>query len=248
VSTLQSAQIEVYLPPTIHYARDGGGDTELFAIPSRSPTRSATVLSMELEVKNLKTNATKRYYSAFLGEHPREATALSRQFAPLSIAGRAVFTETVRIYPAGDVLPKLVDDKGEYGFRLQLNMAAPSQPSFLDWLQGRVQPAAVAFQMTLPWTSDQQLGTRRGTIAMHPKDWKATGGPGRQRIAASGLLGPRPPPYGHVLIVAASSSASAPLRPSSVRLWLPPPCSADGGTAARTSSRSIRARALRTPP
>lgn len=177
VSTLQGAQLEVYVPPTIHYGRDAGGDTELFAIPitvANSGARSATVLSMELEVQNLKTNATKRYYSAFLGEHPREATAPNRQFAPVSIPGRAVFTETVRFYPAGDALPKLVDDKGEYAFRLQLNMAAPSQPSFLDWLQGRVQPASVAFQMTLPWLSDQQLGTRRAVIVMHAKDWKPT--------------------------------------------------------------------------
>jgi hypothetical protein len=178
VSTLQAAQIEIYVPPTFNYARDGGGDTEVFAIPitvANNGARGATVLSMDIDVQNLKTGATKRYYSAFLGEHPREAAAPNRQFAPLSIPGRAVFTETVRFYPAGDALPKLVDDKGEYAFRLQLNMAAPSQPSFLDWLQGRVQPAPVTFQMTLPWISDQQLGMRRGTIAMHAKDWKAAG-------------------------------------------------------------------------
>jgi hypothetical protein len=177
VSTLQGAQLEVYVPPTIHYGRDAGGDTALFAIPvtiANSGARSATVLSMELEVQNLKTNATKRYYSAFLGEHPREATSPNRQFAPLSIPGRAVFTETVRFYPAGDPLPKLVSDKGEYAFRLQLNTAAPAQPSLLDRLQGRVQPEPVAFEMTLPWISDQQLGLRRGTIVMHAKDWKPT--------------------------------------------------------------------------
>jgi len=182
VSTLQAAQIEIYVPPTIHYARDGGGDTEVFAIPltvANSGARNATVVSMELEVRNLKTNVTKRYYSAFLGEHPREATAPNRQFAPLSIAGRGVFSETVRFYPVGAALPKLVDDKGEYAFRLQLNMAAPSQPSLLDRLQGRVQPAPVSFEMTLPWISDQQLGMRRGFIVMHAQDWKATADSGR---------------------------------------------------------------------
>jgi hypothetical protein len=85
VSTLQAAQIEVYVPPTIHYARDGGGDTEVFAIPvtvANSGARSATVLSMELEVKNLKTDATKRYYSAFLASiraRRRRPTASSRR-------------------------------------------------------------------------------------------------------------------------------------------------------------------------
>ncbi len=115
MSALQGAELEVYVPPTIHYARDGGGDTELFAIPitiANEGARSGTVISMELEVQNLKTNATKRYYSAFLGEHPREATALNRQFAPLSIAGHAVFTETVRFYPVGSALPRVVDSEG----------------------------------------------------------------------------------------------------------------------------------------
>jgi hypothetical protein len=174
MSTLQGAKLEVYVPPTIHYGRDAGGDTELFAIPltiANNGARSAAVLSVELEVQNLKTNTTQRYYSAFLGEHPREATTSNRQFAPLSIAGRGLFSETVRFYPAG-VQPKLVDAEGEYAFRLQLNTAAPHEPSLLDWLQGRAQLAPVNFAMTLPWISDQQLGFRRATIAMHAKDWK----------------------------------------------------------------------------
>jgi len=174
MSTLQGAKLEVYVPPTIHYGRDAGGDTELFAIPltiANDGARSAAVLSIELEVQNLKSNATKRYYSAFLGEHPREATTSNRQFAPLSIAGRGLFSDTVRFYPAG-VQPKLVDAEGEYVFRLQLNTAAPNEPSLLDRLQGRTQLAPVSFQMTLPWLSDQQLGSRRSTIAMHAKDWK----------------------------------------------------------------------------
>jgi predicted YcjX-like family ATPase len=58
-----------------------------------------------------------------------------RQCAPASIPGRAVYSETVRFYPAGDALPKLVDDKGEYAFRLKVNTAAPAQPSLLDVLQ-----------------------------------------------------------------------------------------------------------------
>ena len=76
MSALQGPALEVYVPPTIHYGRDGGGDTELFAIPitiTNNGARSGAVLSIELEVQNLKTNTTKRYYSAFLGEHPREA-------------------------------------------------------------------------------------------------------------------------------------------------------------------------------
>lgn len=177
VSTLQGPQLEVYVPPTIHYGRDG--DSELFAIPvtvANSGARSAAVLSLELEVRSLANNTTKRYYSAFLGEHPREATAINRQFAPLSIPGRGIFSETVRFYPAGDALPRLVDALGDYEFHLQLNTATPAHPSLLDRLQGRTQPAPVSFRMTLPWISDQQLGFRRATIGMRAKDWKAGSG------------------------------------------------------------------------
>jgi hypothetical protein len=173
MSSLQGAQLEVYIPPTIHYGRDA--DSEVFAIPitiANSGARSAAVLSLELEVQNLKTNATKRYHSAFLGEHPREAAVSNRQFAPLSIPGRGIFSETVRFYPVGDALPRVVDAEGEYAFRLSLNTAAPPDPSLFDRLQGRTQPAPIQFQMTLPWISDQQLGFRRATIAMYAKGFR----------------------------------------------------------------------------
>jgi hypothetical protein len=173
MSSLQGAQLETYVPPTIHYGRDA--DSEVFAIPitiANSGARSAAVLSLELEVQNLKTNATKRYHSAFLGEHPREAAVSNRQFAPLSIPGRGIFTETVRFYPIGDALPRVVDAEGEYAFRLSLNTAAPPDPSLFDRLQGRTQPAPIQFQMTLPWISDQQLGFRRATIAMYAKGFR----------------------------------------------------------------------------
>jgi hypothetical protein len=177
LSALQGPGLEVYVPPTIHYARDGGGDIELFAIPVtivNDGARTGTVLSIELDVENVKDHKAKRYYSAFLGEHPRNTDALNRQFAPLSIPGRGVFAETVRFYPAGNPLPKLVEEAGEYRFRLKLNTATPPQPSLLDRLAGRTEPDAVIFQMTLPWLSEQQLDMRRATISMHAKDWKPT--------------------------------------------------------------------------
>lgn len=182
MSALQGAELEVYLPPTIHYARDGGGDVELFAIPvtiANDGARTGTVLSIELEVEKIKEKKTKRYYSAFLGEHPRDSNALNRQFAPLSIAGRAVFTETVRFYPAGNPLPAMVDEEGEYRFRIKLNTATPPEPGLLDRLAGRADPKPVTFEMTLPWFSEQQLGMRRNTIAMHSRDWQPTASTGK---------------------------------------------------------------------
>jgi hypothetical protein len=182
VSTLQAANLEVYVPPSIQYARDGGGETEVFAIPvtiANSGARSVAVVSMEVEVQNVKTNATKRYASFYLGEHPKDAASTNRQFAPVSIPGRGVFTDTVRFYPIGDALPKLVDDKGDYVFRLKVTTATPQQPSWLDLLLGRTQPAPLTFEMMLPYLSEQHLNNRRGTIAMYSKDWKPAATPGK---------------------------------------------------------------------
>jgi hypothetical protein len=178
-SAMKQADLAVYVPPVIHYGRDGGGDIELFAIPvtiTNDGARTGTVLSMDLEVERLgevdkDSPRIKRYYSAYLGEHPRNPDAIQRAFAPASIAGRQTYVETIRFYPAGNPLPKLVSEAGDYRFTLRLNLAEPADPGIWDrlWL-ARVKP--VDFTLRLPWISDQQLGFRRATIAMHAKDYK----------------------------------------------------------------------------
>lgn len=174
-SSFKTAELEVYIPPVIQYARDGGGDTELFVVPvtiTNSGARTGTVLSLELQVEDLKTKRTKRYYSAFLGEHQVADDAPNRSFAPLSIAGHNTFTDTVRFYPIGNPFPKLAEDAGDYRFTLTLATAMPAEPGMLDKLLAKkVQP--VVFERTLPWVSDQQLGSRRITISMPEKGWTA---------------------------------------------------------------------------
>lgn len=180
-SVIKRAALEVYVPPVIHYGRDGGGDTELFAIPvtiSNAGARTGTILSMDLEVESLKPGAdpkSKRYYSAYLGEHPRASDAPNKAFAPASIAGRATYSDTIRFYPVGNALPRLVSETGEYRFTLRLNLAEAAEPGFWENLW-RAQVKPVTFTLRLPWLSDQQLGFRRGTIAMHAKDHRPFGG------------------------------------------------------------------------
>jgi hypothetical protein len=168
-STFKTAELEIFVPPVIHYARDNGGDVELFAIPitiTNAGARTGTVLSMQLDVEDLKSHKTKRYYSALLGEHQVDPDATNRSFAPLSIAGRETFTDTVRFYPEGNPLPKLVEDAGDFRFTVTLVTAMPAHPDLVDkyW---RSVPDPVVFASTLPWVSDEQLGSRRITIAMH---------------------------------------------------------------------------------
>jgi hypothetical protein len=170
-STFKTADLEIFVPPVIHYARDNDGSVELFAIPitvTNAGARTGTVLSMQLDVEDIKTHKTKRYYSAYLGEHQVNPSATNRSFAPLSIAGRETFTQTVRFYPAGEALPRLIEDAGDFRFTVTLLTAEPSQPDLVDRYLRRP-PAPVRFQRTLPWVSDEQLGSRRITIAMHEK-------------------------------------------------------------------------------
>jgi hypothetical protein len=177
-SVMKTADLEVYVPPVIHYARDQGGDVEQFAIPLtivNAGARTGTVISMELDVESLRpeaTTKTKRYYSAYVGDPPLKDDETSRAFAPLSLAGRTTFSDTVRFYPIGNPLPKLVDDAGDYKFTLHLKTAVPAHAEILDRLW-RKEPEPVTFEKTLPWISDEQLGSRHLAIPMHDKAWTA---------------------------------------------------------------------------
>jgi hypothetical protein len=174
-SSFKTAEIETFIPPVIQYARDGGGDIEVFVVPvtiTNSGARTGTVLSMQLDVENLKTSSVKRYYSAYLGEHEANTDAAGRSFAPLSIPGHATFSDSVRFYPVGNPFPKIAEEAGDFKFTLSLVTAAPQRPDLIDrLLSDNVQP--VVFERTLPWVSDEQLGSRRITIAMPEKGWTA---------------------------------------------------------------------------
>jgi hypothetical protein len=181
VSTLQAAQLEAYVPHVFVYHMDGEGEN--FTVPisvANGGARGGTVVSMELEVHNPRTNASMRFYSAYMGEHPRmQATPSARQFTPLTILGNSVASETVRFYPVtnnpearNDPSKRIVQGEGDYNFRLKLNTAAPSEPSLLDWVQGRTQPSPITVQMTLPAVD------YRGLMQMRSKAWAqpASGG------------------------------------------------------------------------
>ena len=154
----EAAEAGGLVPPVMHYARDSGGDIELFAIPVtvlNDGARTGTVLAMELDVTDMKSGKSKRYYSAYLGDRPLGSTT-NRSFAPLSIPGRATFSDTVRFYPIGNPLPKLVNDAGDFRFTLTLQTADPSHPDVLDWLF-HAKPKPIEFERTLPWISAARI-------------------------------------------------------------------------------------------
>jgi hypothetical protein len=180
MSALQQADLEVYVPPVLQYARDAGGEVDVFALPvtiANNGANTGSVLAMELTVEPTKAGAeprSKTFYSAFIGEHPRDSQAPSKTFAAIAVPGRATYSETIRFYPQGNPLPKIVQEAGEYRFTLRLTVATPADPSWLDRIFAVRAPAPLAFERNLPFLSEQHLGFRRGTISMHAKDWKPT--------------------------------------------------------------------------
>ena len=180
MSALQQADLEVYVPPVLQYARDAGGEVDVFALPvtiANNGANTGSVLAMELVVENPKAGAeprSKTFYSAFTGEHPRDAQALNKSFAPIAVPGRATFSDTIRFYPQDNPLPKVLQEAGDYRFTLRLVLATPAEPTWLDRLTAVRTPDPLTFTRTIPYISEQHLAFRRGTISMHAKDWKPT--------------------------------------------------------------------------
>jgi hypothetical protein len=179
-SVLQQADLDVFVPPVIQYARDAGGEIDVLAIPitiANGGGNTGTVLAMELVVAPAAREGdvvSKTFYSAFVGEHPRNAEATVKTFAPISVPARASYSETIRFYPQGNPLPKIVTESGEYRFTLKLMVATTPEPSLIDRFFAVQAPPPLVFTRTLPYISEQHLGFRRGTISMHAKDWQPT--------------------------------------------------------------------------
>ena len=132
-TVLKRPKLAAFVPPVMHYARDSGGDIELFAIPVtvlNDGARTGTVLAMELDVTDMKSGKSKRYYSAYLGDHPHSADTTNRSFAPLSIPGlghvlghRAGLSHRQSAAQAGRYA-------GDFQFTLTLQTADPPIPTF----------------------------------------------------------------------------------------------------------------------
>lgn len=180
-TVLKQPKLSIHVPAVMHYGRDGGGDTEVFAIPltvTNDGAQSGTVLGLELAIDNPKAVGegakSKIFYGAYMGEHPKDANAINRAFAPITVAGRASFSDTVRFYPQGNVFPHLITDTGNFKMTLTVKTVTPVEPSIIDRLFRSGEPQPLTFERTLPFMSDQHLKFRRGTIAMHAKDWIPT--------------------------------------------------------------------------
>jgi hypothetical protein len=171
-SSLASADLTVYVPPMVHYARDGA---DVFNVPItvvNNGAQNGTVLSMDLKVDSLQDDAERKsitFRSVFLGDQPRDDKAALRSFAPISVPGHGTVTETVRFYNMGEMLPMLVTDKGKFRFTLSLNVAKSSN-SLIDRFM-RTEPKPLTFDLELPYFPVQHVSNQNGTIAMFNKEW-----------------------------------------------------------------------------
>ncbi len=171
-SSLASADLTVYVPPMVHYARDGA---DVFNVPItivNDGAKNGTVLSMDLKVDNLQADAERKSIllrSMFLGDYPRDDKAPLRSFAPISVPGHGTITETVRFYNMGEAMPLLVTDKGKFRFTLSLNVAK-NDGGILDGYLG-TEPRPLSFDLELPYFPVQHVANQNGTATMFNPDW-----------------------------------------------------------------------------
>lgn len=175
-TSLKQSNLKVFVPPIIEYA--GGfqnSNFEVFSIPvtiTNEGARTGTVLSMELEAFDPRTNQTKRFYAASFGLWPKDPSSreLLEPFAPMSLAGRSSRTVNALFYTRGaeEKVQELVREIGPYRFTLKLEEAANDEFGFLDrfWASA---PVSVTFERDL-----QYYDARNRTLPLISKDWRST--------------------------------------------------------------------------
>jgi hypothetical protein len=173
-------EMRLFVPPVINYASvNPNNNFEMFAIPLtviNQGARTGTILSMDLVVKNLETNETKRFFSASLGKWSvtKDRADGFESFAPISLAGRASYSETVQFYTRGDEkVLQIVQNPGRYQFTVTVD-SPEADFGFLDQaLSKGTQP--LTFEMVLQQQKDYRAFNQgSGTIWLHNKDWQSS--------------------------------------------------------------------------
>ena len=166
-SRLKQSDLRVFVPAVIEYSAPyQNSNFEAIMIPvtiSNEGARTGTVLSLELEVTEPKTNQTKRFYAANFGRWTMERTRSGayQPFAPIALAGYSSRTETVQFYTRGDdeKPPQLIRETQPYRFTMTLRDVANDQRA----------PATISFERELR-NYDARAFTN-GTLWLYPKDW-----------------------------------------------------------------------------
>ncbi|MFM9846530.1 MAG: hypothetical protein ACKVP3_05160 [Hyphomicrobiaceae bacterium] len=178
-TSLKWPDVRVFVPPVIHYSAPyQNSNFEMIAVPvtlTNEGARTGTVLSINLEVTDIKTGEVKRFYAADIGRWSmdRTRTMAYQSFAPLSLSGRSSRTEPILFYTRGDEEkpPQLIDEVGDYKFKLTLDLAEVNDLGWFDRLWQSPEPS-VTFERTLRVYDARAFNT--GTLPMYAKDWQAS--------------------------------------------------------------------------
>lgn len=176
-SSLKAPDIQIFVPPVIQYSSPyQNTNFEMFAVPVtfvNDGGRTGTVLSIDLEVTNGKTNETKRFQASDFGRWTMEKTRSGsyEPFAPISLAGKASRTETVLFYtksPA-EKPEQLVTEPGTFRFKVLVEEAGAGGWPPLDAMTAR-SPPEVTFEAEL--RNYDARAFQNGTLPLYAKSGK----------------------------------------------------------------------------
>jgi hypothetical protein len=168
-SRLKQSDLRVFVPAVIEYSAPyQNSNFEAIMIPvtiSNEGARTGTVLSLELDVTDPRTNQTKRFYAANFGRWTMERTRSGayQPFAPIALAGYSSRTETVQFYTRGEdeKPPQVIRETQAYRFAMTLRDVGNDQRA----------PLTLSFERELR-NYDARAFTN-GTLWLYPKDWHA---------------------------------------------------------------------------
>lgn len=172
-STLRASHLMVYVGPRADYTDPDRPEAvrEVFVLPitiANDGARTGTVLAMKLKVTSPLTKSVKTFYAARFGSWGE--TPL-KPFAPVVLAGRASFTQTVQFEPlAGETVPRIIDgDGGTYDLALTIDEVAAGETRKAD------PPPALTFKLNIG-ALDYRYFNGNGTMEMWSPDYRAAAG------------------------------------------------------------------------
>jgi hypothetical protein len=168
-TALRRAELQVFVPPLIRYASPYQNSIfEVFEIPLtvlNEGARTGTVLSLDLEVSNPQTRASKQFYSAGLG--PWSMAKVHGEglipFTPFSLAGRTSQSATILFYAREDSrVRQIAEGPGHYQFALSLQTAR----------RGKNKSKPLEFEMNLPYMDHRAFTGGAGTLPLYQPEWQ----------------------------------------------------------------------------
>jgi hypothetical protein len=181
-TSLKQPDLRMFVPDVIQYTSPfNNSNFEAFQIPvtlANEGARTGTVLGIDLEVTDPRTNQTKRFYAHDLGNWSMERSRSRsfQPFAPMSLAGRSSRSESVLFYTKGDdeKPAQLVRELGPYRFKLRLREVPVDDFGWLDrWFPST--PTETTFEMELKFFDARAFNN--GTLPMYSTGWRTAPAP-----------------------------------------------------------------------